>query len=69
MRRALTDIENEIYEALEERKSKEEEKEETENKTILEDNKEFHSLHSDKEGEKVSIDYFIQLTKTNPQLA
>lgn len=70
VRKALTDIENEIYKALEERKSKAEEKEKSHAKPVnLEDNKEPHSLHSDEESGKVSIDHFIQLTKTNPQLA
>jgi integrase/recombinase XerD len=70
LRRELTDIENEIYEALDNRKSKSEEKEEVvENSMELQDIKESNSVQANQESKKISVDYFIQLTKTNPQLA
>jgi hypothetical protein len=70
LRRELTEIENEIYEALETRKSKAEEKEKAiEDPIDVLENKESRTVQADQDSEKVSVDYFIQLTKTNPQLA
>jgi integrase/recombinase XerD len=70
LRRELTDIESEIYEALETRKSKAEEKAKAiEDPIDVLENKESRTVQADQDSEKVSVDYFIQLTKTNPQLA
>ncbi|MGD6965887.1 tyrosine-type recombinase/integrase [Rossellomorea vietnamensis] len=70
LRRELTKIENEIYEALNNRTSKQEEKDEAvEDSMELQDKNDSTTEQMDQESQKVSVDYFIQLTKTNPQLA
>ncbi|MDZ5472674.1 tyrosine-type recombinase/integrase [Bacillus sp. 31A1R] len=71
LRRELTNIENEIYENLEKRKNGKAKGtgEALEDSITLKADTESNFSPNNTASEKVSIEYFIQLTKTNPQLA